>query len=111
MRKIILMAPMIACAAAVLAPAAASAQPGPWHHGWHHGPAYVGPRGYVYRPVVPGYRFAPDYYHRRYWIADPMAYRLPPVPRYHRWVRYGPDVVRVDVRTGRVVEVRGGYFR
>lgn len=74
------------------------------------GPAYVGPRGFAYRPVTPGYRFAPDYYHRRYWIADPMAYRLPPPGMNQRWVRYGRDVVRVDLRSGRVLQVYGSFF-
>lgn len=74
------------------------------------GPAYVGPRGFAYRPITPGYQFAPDYYHRRYWIANPMAYRLPPPGMNQRWVRYGRDVVRVDLRTGRVVQVYGSFF-
>lgn len=74
------------------------------------GPAYVGPRGFVCRPVTPGYRFAPDYYHRRYWIANPMAYRLPPPAVNERWVRYGRDVVRVDLRSGRVVQVYSSFF-
>lgn len=74
------------------------------------GPAYAGPRGYAYRPIAPGYQFAPDYYHRRYWIADPMAYRLPPPGMNQRWVRYGRDVVRVDLRTGRVLQVYGSFF-
>jgi Ni/Co efflux regulator RcnB len=74
------------------------------------GPAYAGPRGYAYRPVTPGYQFAPDYYHRRYWINDPMAYRLPRPGMNQRWVRYGRDVVRVDLRTGRAVQVYGSFF-
>lgn len=73
-------------------------------------PAYVGPRGYAYRPVTPGYRFAPAYYHSRYVIADPARYRLPRPAGYNRWVRYGNDVVLVNVRTGRVVEVHNRFF-
>jgi len=73
------------------------------------GPAYAGPRGYAYRPVAVGYRFAPAYYNRRYWV-DPYAYRLRPVGRYDRWVRYGSDVVRIDIRNGRTLEVHGGFF-
>jgi len=74
------------------------------------GPAYAGPRGYAYRPITPGYQFAPDYYHRRYWINDPMAYRLPPPGVNQRWVRYGRDVVRIDLRTGRALQVYGSFF-
>ncbi|WP_026359800.1 RcnB family protein [Sphingomonas sp. PR090111-T3T-6A] len=74
------------------------------------GPAYVGPRaGWRYRPVGVGYRFEPGFYDRRYWI-DPVRYRLPPVVGYQRWVRYGNDVVLVDTRSGRVMNVYGGFF-
>ena len=71
---------------------------------------YAGPRGYRYRPVTVGYRFAPEYYGRNYWIADPYAYRLPRVGAYQRWVRYDRDVVRVDIRNGRVLAVINGFF-
>lgn len=72
--------------------------------------AYRGPQGYRYRPVTVGYRFAPSYYGRNYWI-DPRAYRLA-APRYgwQRWVRYGNDVVLVDTRSGRVVQVYNRFF-
>lgn len=72
---------------------------------------YQGPRGYRYRPVSVGYRFTPDYYGRRYWINDPYTYRLPrPGYGYQRWVRYGNDVVLVDTRSGRVVQVYNRFF-
>lgn len=74
------------------------------------GPAYIGPRGYAYRPVPVGYRFAPDYYAPRYWVNDPGYYRLPMLPRHERWVRYGRDVVRVDIGTGRTLQVFGSFF-
>ena len=73
-------------------------------------PAYVGPRGYVYRPVTVGYRFTPSYYSSRYVIADPYRYRLPVAGRGTRWVRYGNDVVLVNMRSGRVIEVHNGFF-
>jgi hypothetical protein len=74
------------------------------------GPAYYGPRGFAYRPVAPGYRFAPDYYARRYWLDNPGAYRLPAVGPNDRYVRYGRDVIRVDIRNGRVLQVFGSFF-
>jgi hypothetical protein len=74
------------------------------------GPAYYGPRGYVYRPVAPGYRFGRDYYARRYWLDNPGAYRLPPAGPNDRYVRYGRDVIRVDIRNGRVLQVFGSFF-
>ena len=72
---------------------------------------YYGPRGYAYRPVTVGYRFAPSYYGRNYWINDYARYRLPrPGYGYQRWVRYGNDVVLIDVRSGRVVQVYNSFF-
>jgi Ni/Co efflux regulator RcnB len=71
---------------------------------------YVGPRrGWAYRPVTVGYRFDPVFYGQRYWI-DPVRFHLRPVGADLRWVRYGNDVLLVNVRTGRVVEVNNGFF-
>jgi Ni/Co efflux regulator RcnB len=73
-------------------------------------PAYQGPRGYAYRPVAVGYRFQPTYYGNRYWVNDYARYRLPHPGRGARWVRYGNDVVLVNMRTGRVLRVYNGFF-
>ena len=73
------------------------------------GGGYAGPRGWAYRPVEAGYRFQPAYYGQRYWV-DPVRYRLPAAPGYGRWVRYGNDVVLVNIRTGQVIEVHRGFF-
>jgi len=73
-------------------------------------PAYVGPRGYAYRPVAIGHRFDRGYYGRQYWVNDYARYRLPAPGRNARWVRYGNDVVLVDVRNGRVLRVNNGFF-
>lgn len=71
---------------------------------------YAGPRGWTYRAVTPGYRFAPTFYAQRYWIANPMTYRLP-APGYGlRWVRYGNDAVLVRMRNGVVVQVLNDFF-
>jgi Ni/Co efflux regulator RcnB len=80
------------------------------HRDYYRRPAYTGPRGYIYRPVTIGYRFAPHYYSSRYVIGDPWRYRLHPVSGYNRWIRYGNDVVLVNIRTGRVIEVNRDFF-
>lgn len=80
------------------------------HRDIYRRPAYVGPRGYAYRPVAPGYRLAPAYYGRRYVIANPWRYRLPEVHGNRRWVRYGNDVALVNIRNGRVLEVHRNFF-
>jgi hypothetical protein len=77
--------------------------------GLYRGPAYVGPRGWRYAPIATGYRFRPDFYAQRYWV-DPYRYHLRPLGPRERWIRYGRDVVRVDLRTGRALEIHGGFF-
>ena len=72
--------------------------------------AYHGPDGYRYRAIDPGYRFERSYYGRRYWVGSPTRYHLPPAGRNQRWVRYGNDVVLVNIRTGRVIRVYRDFF-
>jgi Ni/Co efflux regulator RcnB len=79
------------------------------HPDVYRGPAWAGPRGYRWRPVTVGYRFTPTFYDRRYWV-DPYRYHLRPVLGYQRWVRYGNDVVLIDIRSGRVLEVNNDFF-
>lgn len=74
--------------------------------------AYVAPyRGWTYRQVAPGYQLRPGFYGQRYVIANPGRYRLRPATRNQRWVRYGNDLLLVNVRNGRVLQVvRGRYY-
>ena len=72
---------------------------------------YYAPRGYAYRSWAVGGFFPRAYYDQRFWIADPFAYRLPPVPyRGARWVRYGPDALLVRIRDGYVIQVVPNRF-
>ena len=80
------------------------------HRNVYRRPAYVGPRGYRYRPVAVGYRFAPAYYGQRYWVSDWGTYRLHRPGRYQRWIRYGNDVVLINTRNGRVIQVYRDFF-
>ena len=59
--------------------------------------------GSAYVPPVAGQRLAPAFYAAGYVVADPVG--LPPATRDQRWVRYGPNVVLVDRRSGRVLRV------
>ncbi|MFW2830636.1 RcnB family protein [Sphingomonas sp. ID0503] len=79
------------------------------HREAYRRPAYVGPRGWSYRPVNVGYRLQPVYYGNRYVVSDYGRYRLP-APGANRWVRWGNDVLLVNVRTGRVLQVNQGFF-
>lgn len=57
-----------------------------------------------------GSRIRPAYYNSRYYINDPYRYRLPRPGYNMRWVRHYNDVLLVNVRTGRVIEVHRGFF-
>ncbi len=67
-------------------------------------------RNYGYSRFRIGLTIRPAYYSSRYWIRDPYYYRLPPAPAYMRWVRYYDDVLLVDIRRGRVVDVIHNFF-
>ena len=71
---------------------------------------YSGPRGYRYAPVRIGYQFAPSYYGQRYWVSDHARYRLPRPGYNRRWIRYGNDVILINVRNGRVIQVYRNFF-
>ena len=69
-------------------------------------PRYAAPYGWNYgyrRQSIGAYLFA-GLFARDYWIADPWAYRLPPVSWPYQWVRYYDDALLVDTRSGYVVD-------
>ncbi|HKT15391.1 MAG TPA: RcnB family protein [Allosphingosinicella sp.] len=74
--------------------------------------AYVSPyRGWKYRPVTVGYQLRPAFYGTRYYISDFGRYNLRAPGRWQRWIRYGDDLLLVNVRTGRVIQViRNRYW-
>ncbi len=74
------------------------------------GPRWRYPRGYRYRRwtiglVLPSLFLAPGYYYEDYWR---MGLEGPPWG--YRWVRYGPDLLLVDTRTGRIDDAIYGAF-
>lgn len=73
---------------------------------------YVSPyRNWTYRPVGVGYQLRPDFYGSRYYVSDFPRYRLQQPGRFQQWVRYGDDLLLVNVRTGRVLQVvRNRYW-
>lgn len=67
---------------------------------------YVAPyRGWSYRSVNPGYQLRPGFYGQRYIISNYGTYRLAAPRANQRWVRYGDDLLLVNVRNGRVLQV------
>jgi Ni/Co efflux regulator RcnB len=74
------------------------------------GPRWRYPPGYRYRRwsigvVLPSMFLTPTYYYDDYWR---MGLEGPPWG-YH-WVRYGPDLLLVENRTGRIEDVIYGAF-
>lgn len=71
-----------------------------------HRVAYVAPvRNWSYRPVNVGYRLQPSFYGSRYYVSDYGSYNLRAPGRWQQWIRYGNDLLLVNVRTGRVLQV------
>jgi Nickel/cobalt transporter regulator len=67
-------------------------------------------RGRSYSRINIGFYLGSGYYGSRYWINDPWAYRLPAAYGPYRWVRYYDDVLLIDIRNGRVVDVINNFF-
>lgn len=71
---------------------------------------FVYPPGWGYRRwgiglVLPGLFLAPAYYYN-----DWGALGLPPPDPGFQWVRYGPDLLLVNILTGQIVDVIYGAF-
>jgi len=71
---------------------------------------YVYPPGFAYRRWVVGGILPPVFLVPGYFYADWAALGLPPPQPGYQWVRYGPDLLLVDVSTGQVVDVVYGAF-
>jgi Ni/Co efflux regulator RcnB len=72
---------------------------------------YVSPyRDWTYSTPLPGTKLRSGFYGTRYAVAHPDGYKLRQAKRNQRWVRYGDDLVLVNVRSGRVLEVATDRF-
>jgi len=49
-------------------------------------------------------------YRSSYYFTDYRLFGLSSPPRNFRWVRYGPDLLLVDIRNGRVRDVYYNAF-
>ena len=71
-----------------------------------HREAYIAPYGgWRYRPVTVGFQLRPSFWGDRYVVSDYGRWRLPAPRMNQRWVRYGNDLLLVNVRNGRVLQV------
>ena len=74
------------------------------------GPVFHYPRGYHYRRwsiglILPSIFLSNYYYYDQY-----ASFGLYPPPFGYLWVRYGPDLLLVNMRTGRIRDVVYGAF-
>jgi Ni/Co efflux regulator RcnB len=71
---------------------------------------FVYPAGWGYRRWQIGAFLPPVFLVRAYWYPDWDLLGLPPPPPDSQWVRYGPDLLLVDLTTGEVIEVVSDVF-
>ena len=72
---------------------------------------YVSPyRNWSYSALTPGTKLRSRFYGTKYTVGHPDGYELTRAKRNQRWVRYGDDLVLVNLRSGRVLEVASGRF-
>ena len=82
---------------------------GGWRQSFHARPFFY-PNGWGYRRWGIGQYLPPIFFASEYFIGDFYDYGLPPPPYGCRWVRYGPDALLIDLRTGAVVQALYGVF-
>ncbi|HEX8232755.1 MAG TPA: RcnB family protein [Caulobacteraceae bacterium] len=71
---------------------------------------YYRPYGWSYRRWGVGAYFPRSYWTPNYFINSWFSFGLIAPPWGYEWVRYGPDAVLVDVRTGMILQVRYNVF-
>lgn len=75
-----------------------------------HVAPFVYPPGFTYRRWAAGAMLPPLFLVPAYYYADWATLGLEPPPPNAQWVRYGPDLLLVDVNTGEVLDVAYGAF-
>lgn len=73
-------------------------------------PRFHFPRGYQYRRWSAGQMLPKLFLRAPYVFTNFADYGFGPPPFGDQWVRYGPDLLLVDARSGRVVDVVYGAF-
>jgi Ni/Co efflux regulator RcnB len=68
------------------------------------------PHGYAYRRWTIGLFLPHLFLSTAYYFDSYTRMGLEPPPPGYRWVRYGPDLLLVQTRTGRIADVIYGAF-
>ena len=71
---------------------------------------YRWPVGFTYHRWVVGRPLARAFFAPAYYYAGYAALGLAPPPANYQWIRYGPDLMLVNLSTGNVVDIRYGVF-
>jgi hypothetical protein len=83
-------------------------------YGWNGHRVRLGafryPPGYAYRRWSVGQSLPQLLFGSAYYFTDYAALGLDPPPYGYQWVRYGPDVVLVNIRTGEILDVIHNAF-
>lgn len=74
------------------------------------GPVYRYPPGFAYRRWLSGAILPPVFLSGSYFYDNYGVLGLGPPPPGYRWVRYGPDLLLVNLATGRIADVVDGAF-
>jgi Ni/Co efflux regulator RcnB len=82
---------------------------GKWY-GRYRAPAYAYPTGYSYRRWYPGDHIPALFLAAQFFFDNYAQIGLEVPPPGYRWVRYGPDALLVNQRTGAVEDVVYGAF-
>ena len=75
-----------------------------------HGPSFRYPPGFAYRRWQTGAILPPIFLAAPYHYDNYAPLGLGPPPAGYRWVRYGPDLLLVNILTGRIADVVDGVF-
>jgi hypothetical protein len=84
-----------------------------WHGRWVgriNGPAFFYPPGYAYQRWNAGAFLPAIFLSAAYYYDSYVTLGLYAPPLGYRWVRYGPDLLLVNMTTGRVADVAYGVF-
>ena len=68
------------------------------------------PRGYHYRHWGVGQRLPVTFLASQFFFDNFVTLGLQPPPPGFRWVRFGPDLFLVDMRTGDIIDAAYGVF-
>jgi hypothetical protein len=86
----------------------------PGYMGWNgrrvRGPRWNWPSGYGYQRWTVGGILPALFLSQAYWYADYASLGFEAPPWGYQWVRYGPDLLLVQISTGRVVDAEYGVF-